>query len=713
MDLRANAIITAVDRFSGPVRAMGAALNAMTGRANVAATRFANMGNALTLGLAAAPAALGGLSMVSQYHLDKIRTGLRSIGGLTGSELDDLNTSAASAALKYGHNLQTMLQGAKDLVQGGLASETLAAGMDILGQAARRNQEPVGQMAEKLIQTSRALGYSLDSKEDVQKSFMRSADLLSVAPNISTDSMQGFFTFLKYYGPIARVMGQKEDVISAVGATMADLGFKGEEGGAAMRTILARMVTMTPKGRAAFRAEGGQLEELFKLDNAKLSDMRSLQERLRGVFGSEVGGLEQFGDVSRFRDVSDWRDALNAHLTTSLGIGKGQAQDRKTLTAMLEQHISRAITEVDIERMFGHLAALETSLATDSELFGKQRLQQGVGLKNALPLFRRKLEEARRQLPGATGRGDLFTLGTLSTELDRFTAAWSVFKDKVFGAGPDSIVTAAFRKLADGLGALSAADPNRLNQLALGIGALVALPAGALAISAVAAGFTAMAGGLTAIGAAFAGAPILTKLLMGGGLLALMDLPSIFTAPDDLKALPDAFGTYPKDFSQMPIAITLREVANLFGELGGIASDAYASIRGIFGADVSNMPLLDAVQQLNVVLAGAAAEAKALRSGGVLPFIAGKEPDKPQDWGWAGRAWDWGRSLFGSGGDAPMSRPAAPPQQVDVQGEARVKVDVEIHGLPAGATATTPQPREAAVPLNSGRGMSDIRRGPR
>jgi len=686
MDLRANAIITAVDRFSGPMQRMAGALSAMTNRVGAASSKFATLGNMATLGLAAAPAALATMSMASQYHIDKVRTGIRSIGGISGTALQDLNEAAADASLKYGHNLLTMLKGAKDLIQGGLQADTLAAGMDILGQAARRNQEPVDQMAEKLIQLSRALGYSLETKEDVRKSFTRAADVLSVAPNISTDSMQGFFTFAKYYAPIARVLGQKEDMISAVGATMADLGFKGEEGGAAMRTIMARFVTMTPKGRAAFRAEGGQLEEMFGIDPGKLGDMRSLRQRILGVFGADVGGLESFGDVSRHGDLAGWRDALSEHLMQALGIGKGQAQDRKTLTAMLEQHISRAITEMDIEKMFGHLHKLETSLATDSELFGKQRLQQGIGFKNALPLYRKKLELARRELPGATARGDLFTFGTLSTEIDRFTAAWSVFKDKVFGSGADNIITRGFGQFADALGALSRADPERLNQLAIGVAALVAIPAGALALTAVASGFTAMAGGLVAIGAAFAGAPLLSKLLLGGGLLALMDLPSVFAAPDNLSALPDAFGAYPKDFSQMPIAVTLRQASDMFKELGGVAGDAYTGVRNLFGFDAGASPLIDGLKLMNSLLGAMAGDAKQLRSKGFVSWLAGKEDGKAQDWGLLGRAAEGIKSIF-------------------VQGEARGVIDVHVH-MPPGMSATS-KGTTLRIPLRTGRSMED------
>jgi len=632
MDLRANAIITAVDRFSGPMQHMAGATAMMMDRLKGATQRFASFSNAAMMGLGALG---GGFTFASQYDIEKIRTGIRAIASMSDTEMKDLNDAAANAAMAYGHNIKDMLQAGKDLIQGGLSGEVLAGAFDIVGQSARRNQEPLGQMAEKLIQTSRALGYSLETADDVRKSMTAASDLLSVAPNISTDSMPGFFTFLKYYAPIGRILKQSEAEMAALAATLADLGFKGEEGGSAMRTIMARLVTMTPKARAAFRAEGGQIENLFDVDSAKLNDMKSLEERIRGIFGVTVGGLGKFADHTKFANVSEWRDALMEHLTGRLGIGKGQAQDRKTLTAAIEQHVSRAISKIDIEKVFGELAKLETSLATDSELFGKQRLQQGAGLKQARALYKKKLELAMRELPGATARGDMYTLGTLSTELDRFTAAWSVFKDRVFNAGTNSIFTQGFSRLADGMGAMAQMDPARLNQIALAVGALVAIPAAGFALSAIGSGFGAVAAGIAGIGGAFAAAPMLGKLLMGGGLLALFDLPRIFEAPDDMKALPDGFGAYPKDYSAMPIALMLRGVSDLFKEISAAATDIHQSLSRAFGFDGKGSPLVATLNAMKFTLDGITTSIRYWRDN--MPVLLGgggasKPPGEEGSW---------------------------------------------------------------------------------
>src|SRR5690349_20372140 len=76
MDLRANAIITAVDRFSGPVGRMAGALNALTrvsNRTAAIAQSARRVGSALT-----GPMAIGlGAVIASTQEFEKNALGLR------------------------------------------------------------------------------------------------------------------------------------------------------------------------------------------------------------------------------------------------------------------------------------------------------------------------------------------------------------------------------------------------------------------------------------------------------------------------------------------------------------------------------------------------------------------------------------------------------------------------------------------------------------
>lgn len=685
--LRATAVISAVDRASAVFARVAANAHALGGRVRTAGAAIGAFGQTATLGLLGAGVGLGGFGFAAQYNVSKLRTAIRSAGELTSEEMQGINRAAEQAGLQYGHTLGQMLEGTKELVQGGLNAKVLADGLDVLGKSARVNQMPLGTMAEKLIQTSRALGYSMDTGEEVRSALTKSSDLLSVAPNISTDSTEGFFTFLKYYGPIAKVIGQSEAEIAALGATMADLGFKGEEGGAAMRTIMARMVTMTPKARAAFKAEGGKLDGLFDIDQTKLGDMGSLDQRMQGLFGRKVGGLGKFSDPSRFGDVSEWRDALTKHVISSLGIGKGQAQERKEITAAVEQHISRAITKIDVERMFSELERLQTSLATDSELFGKQRLQQGAGLKKAVELYKKKLAEAQAKLDGATERRLLYTIGTLDTEMDRLAAAWSVFRDRMFRSGSESVMTRTISSLSGALADLSQADPSVLNGVVAGVAALVAVPAGVWAVTTIGSGFATLAAGIGAAGAELAGAPLLAKLLLGGGLLALADLGTAFQLGSPVGDLGPVIPT-------SSIGETLEALGGVFKELGGALGDVTTAagtvsseVQKLFGLDGKDSVLVLSLKAIKVYLDAMASAIKMTRESvprvlGYAEDLAAGTVDKP--------ASDSTMFGWGVGDDRTVGPPTGPLMKdidptagatpIAVQGQANVAVEGQVQG---------------------------------
>ncbi len=654
--LHATAVISAVDRASGVFARVAANAHALGGRVRTAGAAIGAFGQTATLGLLGAGVGLGGFGFAAQYNVSKLRTAIRSAGELTADEMTEINKSVEAASLTYGHTLGQMLEGTKELVQGGLSAKILADGLDVLGKSARVNQIPVGQMAERLIQTSRALGYQMDTREQVQESLSKSSDLLAVAPNISTDSTEGFFTFLKIYAPIAKAIGQTEAEIAAMGATLADLGFKSEEGGTAARTLMARMVTMSPKARAAFRAEGGTLEGLFEIDQSKLGDMSSLGQRLHGLFGRGVSGLGQFADPSKFAELSEWRDGLTKHIISSLGIGKGQAQERKEITAAVEQHVSSAVSKMDPEKMFEHLGALNTSLATDSEIFGKQRLAQGVGLKNAMALYRQKRAEAEKKLAGATERRLKFTIGTLDTEMDRFAAAWSVLRDRMFAAGSESVLTQALGGLSSALKGLSQADTSVLNKIVMGVGALVAVPAGVWAITTMGAGFATLATGIGAAGAALAGAPMLAKLLAGGGLLALADLGSAFQLGSPVGELGPVIPT-------TPIGETLGALGGVFRELGGAVGDVTTAagkvsgeVQKLFGLDGTDSVLVLSLRAVKVYLDAISSAIGMVRKGvprviGYAEDLAAGTVDKP--------ATDSTMFGFGVGDDSTIGPPTS------------------------------------------------------
>lgn len=700
VNFNANAIITAIDRASPVFAKVAASARMMTRSMSAANTHLAGASRTLAGGLAMGGAGLGGFALAAEYQVSKLTNQIKIFGDISEAEYGRVHAAAKDAAAKYGIPLREMLEGTRDLIQGGIPENAIAGSLDILGAAAARNHEPISRMADMLIRTARVMGFPMRNAKETAEALTRAADMLGTAPLISTESTSGFFEALKFIAPMGRVVGMSEAEMAAWNATMADLGFPGEEGGAGLRTILARLVSLTPKARAAIRGEGIDIGKVFSMDEARLYNIDALRERLAGanLFLEDGAGLARFAKPSG-AGVQDWRDRLLKYLSEALGITKGDVENRKALTAVVEQHIASAISKVDLERALEVIARADSSLYTDQELAGKQRLQILEQLKNNTELYRQKLAEYTQRHKDSTRKGVKQLFGTLAFEMNRVASNWSIAVDSLFESGGKGGLAAFFKTLADGLGDLSRADPQVLSRLALGLGALVALPGASFAVSSIAGSVGQLAGGLAALGAAFMRAPILGKLLFGGGLLALGDLDQVFQRQRDAKGLPIE--------GSSPVEETLRSLGSLAGEAGGAVGDLYAALRELFGFDGRSSLLVDSLRLVNFLADTAATSLKYWREN--APAIAGGKFDdiKPpgEEGSWWRQSWEAWEGQLMKGLRRPLDGGA-----LKVEGDVKGNMDVRLRiEAPPGFRAYIEDKRGGEIKgkLNTGETMPD------
>lgn len=696
VNLVATATIVGVDRASATFAKVAASARVMANSMAATNARLATVGRGLGSGFALGGAGLGALVLAGQYQVSKLANQVRIFGDVSEKEYARVHAAAKNAAGKYGIPLREMLEGTRELLQGGIPESSIATSLDILGAAAARNHEPVGRMAEMLVRTARVMGMTMDTADQTAEALTRAADMLGTAPLISTESTAGFFEALKFIAPIGRVIGMSEPEMAAWNATMADLGFLGEESGAGLRTIIARLVGMSPKAKAALRGEGIDTGELFSMRDERLYDMAALRERLAGanLFLDDGTSLDRFGSPARFRGVQDWRDHMLRFLTEALGIGKGDVENRKALTAVIEQHIASSIEKLNLKKVMEVLGKANSSLYTDAELAGKQRLQILEALKHANQLYEKKLAEYERRHKGATRRGVKQLLGTLAFEMNRVGSNWSNVVDSLFLSGGQGGLAQFFKALADGLGDLSRANPDTLGRLALGLGALATAPVAGYVIGTMAASVRQLAGALAALGGAFLRAPILGKLLMGGGLLALGDVDEAFQRRKNALGEPVA--------GSSPVEETLGSLAGLAGEISGAIGDAYSGLRSMFGFDGRGSLLVDSLQLINFLAEGAATSLRYWRDN--APAILG---GRPQDVKPPGAEGSWWRGAQDVWEGELMNGLRAP---VEVQGTVggRMEVDLRIHA-PEGFRAylESKSGGELTGTLNNGKSMPD------
>ena len=137
--MNVSATISARDLASPVFQRIAQNAAAASKRFSSVAGSFGNLGNAMSMGMAGVGAGFGGFSMAAQYEVDKVRTAIKSVGEITGKEFAELDDAAKRSSLTYGNTLKETLGGVKELIQGGIPANLLAASLDQVGMAARAN----------------------------------------------------------------------------------------------------------------------------------------------------------------------------------------------------------------------------------------------------------------------------------------------------------------------------------------------------------------------------------------------------------------------------------------------------------------------------------------------------------------------------------------------------------------------------------------------
>ncbi len=571
----------------------------------------------------------------------------------------DNGISALDASLKTGVKALELIQAQREAIQGGIDPTTSMAMTETFAKVSRANGIEAAKVAEDAINVSNALGYAMGTTEEKVASLMKSMEFMSVVPNLSTESWEGLRTSLKYAAPVAGALKIPVAELGAALSILADAGFKGEQGGTALRTILLRAIAPTRQARLEMRALGIDLDKLYKFDPEKLGNVTSLAERVRGAGLGQGVNLEKvlgpLGDPSKFEGIYSWQDRAVEILSKALKIKKGDAEARGILTKVIGGHVNASSSGFDLEQFFRGIAKMPIQAL--KELTGTQRTAQAEGL-------RKKINEIL-ELPSGERVG---RLRHLANEFERLIA----------------------------------------------IAGLAALGPAAWIIRSIGSGLTMVSGAVARLGA--------SKLVLGGGLAALLlgDVGKMFE-PDTFDAFGTPVSPY--DRLRTAAVGFGSEAAGAFGDLSKAATDAYKEVKALFGFDGSGSILLDSINLAVKALEIGAASIKYWRDNAPAILGGEKiTADTPpgEEGSWIRNAWDRSNGLIDRlrtpappmiGG---VGRFAAPgmlaPQRVDVHGQANVKVQNEITVKVEGPGTVTNQrggQGMATVPLNSGKTMPD------
>lgn len=612
--LSATAVISAHDRASAVFARVGANARALGGRFTTAMGGLQRFGQAAAMNLGMPAALVGGMAARGEYELDKLARIMQAAGELSDQQRKMLTDKAFEVSRATGESAAEVLKGQRELILGGLDADTAAATSSIIAKVSRANEISAAQVAEDAITNASALGLPMGTVEEKVKSLTTTLDFMSTVPAFSPMNWQDLSTAMKHVGPVAGALNVKMADLGTALSMLAFAGFKSEEAGTALRTILLRMVAPTRKARIELAAAGIDTSEMFNIDKDKVNDQKSMLAGL--IQANVISEAEAKKWAPRLKgikfdgtDTSKWSEQMTAFFMNALGIEKGDTQNREKLKTAIDNHLLRAVSDADLEKMMTSIVDLNPKAI--KELVGLQRSPQLMALiKNmkaiaTLPdgqkttAWRKLREEFVQFIEGASDRKAGPVLSGFSASIDKMGASLASMRNQIFASGFGDEVSGVFDSLSNSVNELAKQDPARLKQIGYAISGLIVAPVAGYAVGGIAAlgqGLASLAKGLTELGTAVIRAPMLMRLLAAGGIGGLLlgggNLSGLLSQDErGGNGAIMARQVGPLNEFLTSLSGLGREAAGAIGDIGTKADEAFKGLQGLLGLDTSKSTL--------------------------------------------------------------------------------------------------------------------------
>lgn len=741
--LNVQAVITAVDRLTGPLATMGGRVAAMQNRFTSAAAAASSFGT----GAGMAAAGLIAVTTAGQKELDAALRQFQVVGTATNKQRGEMRSLADEVAVKLGMPQLEIIQGATELLQAGLEAEDLLGkgsdGVTMLqnmGEAAKVAGESIASMSKDLVILAKAFNLPWASSEDRLESMRRLQGLAIVAPRLSPDSPTEHMRAIAEFGAIAAQLGMRPEEASALQNTLSSAGFTGSRGGMALKTILQRMLNPTPAAQAQMTAAGFNYGNVFKTDLSGLNADTFINTlgmggvhagKARGAIDRHIrDGLAQ-GDAL---DLLRWKAGLEDAISSSLGLKKGDAQNRRIIKKSIDNITATKSGGIDTIKFLEELGKMP--IASFKDLVGLHHATKGAVLKfqESLRQYKSNLERLRDEAPGAIDEGLAVKLEGFAFQVDRLGASWTFLKNQLSTTGAFGATLDQISNVMLGIGNM---DPAQLDMLSKGI---TGLSLGLAGLAGASAGVWVLA----RLGAVLTGP--LGKLIAAGGLAALFGglTPQQYNVNGAIQNGPS------------PMLEFIQEMATTGGELVGLFDDAARAAAGLAGVEFTGSSIIKGLQLMSALLRDVRGAIEYFRGGvgnpdkewgiGDLlkPFDADAyarkqrgetaEPGGSSWWnpmpnglpapynGWWDSfksSWSGGDTLGDGGGldtsavvqrlDVPLQVIMAEPPVAKLEGSGSVNVNVRVEG-PGQVTGVSAADDGKNVKLKVGGGMPDTGR---
>lgn len=545
MDLRANAIITAVDRFSGPVARMSGALNALTRGSQAAAAGARRAGHAFSGSHGIGSMVASGAFLKSQLDFERSLNRTQAILDETSiKKFRPLRDEMINLAKAYPAMRSEIAAGASELAMSGMKLDTVRA---VLGDAVRgamASGESIKTVGEGVTDVIYSMGLPFKTAAEQTKSFAQVNDVMAAAATSANDTYTGFLTSIGRAGPVARMAGVDLTALAAAHGVLANAGIKAERAGISLRSMMVRALAPTKKARELMRAQGVDWNKWMNSTGKKLTT--------QGLFGMlEEGGVSTTGlsdtvrakldalmsDPNMTRNLGVLGDKVTEIIAGGLDVSGADIEDRAQLSDTVRRYLSSTAANLDFQALFKELAEKKVTLPLLKELLSLRHVEKAGALVEAFQagLFDEMLATIERKAPGATDRMSKIMMQGFVGAFYRMKSAIDAFGDTLANTGVMDTMTGVFDKIREGVDAIGQSNPKILE-----LGTYAVLISGAMGIISFA--FSGLVGPVGALAGALAAAPIAGTLTAIAAAITALALASEKYDPDKgiLGSVPDA-----------------------------------------------------------------------------------------------------------------------------------------------------------------------------
>ncbi len=500
MDLRANAIIQGVDRFSPMMRRIGAVagmagrgVGGMVTRSVRGFANVAHQGHLLGAGLGM----IGAGGFQAAYGLEHMMNKVQAVGNLTNQQRAELETYSQELNKLYPFTNKEIAGAAFELFRAGFSFEQAKGALKSTLDMALAGDIDRTQAADIATNVLTAMRLPMKTAEQAAESTKRVSDVLAYAATSSNTDIRLLGETFKYVAPLAASAGMTLDEVAASAMTMANNGIKGSEAGIAMRSALVRMAKPTKDMLATLDRLNLNIGDFITGDRDITGD-----DIVTGLFASGVDATQHKKRIEAMLKDKVMRlkpGQLAANITDLVADEMHGAADRNVIAEAVRDTLTASGKQFKLLDFVEALRDKGVGLAEISRIMDIR--QGGRVLTMLLDDLKAKADQIARESGGAARRmADQMQKGTVGA-LNRMKAAWENFWVSVGKGGAMTDLANSFEGIGAFLQNLSKTNPDLLR-----FGAH--LMAGAAALSAI--GFAAMGlGGLFAT-------PLTATISIGG-----------------------------------------------------------------------------------------------------------------------------------------------------------------------------------------------------